>query len=47
MDRWGTSNLLLRNYFAVIDDVTSKAHDVLELQYHDKKLFMPPTTVGF
>jgi hypothetical protein len=48
----GISNLFLRNYFAIIDDglknrVSGKADSVLELQYHGKKLFMPPTTVGF
>jgi hypothetical protein len=42
----------LGNCFAVIDDglknrVTDEAHDVLELQHRNKKLFMPPTTVRF
>ena len=42
----------MQNYFAVIDDglktrVTDEVHGILELQYRNQKLFMPPTSGRF
>jgi len=50
--RYGKSNLLSRNYFAVIDNslkksVSRQAQRVLELQDQDEKRLVPPTTVRF
>jgi hypothetical protein len=51
-NRYGKSNLLSRNYFAVIDNslkksVSRQAQRVLELQDQDEKRLVPPTTIRF